>query len=369
MSSVFESLVAAAVRAPSGDNSQPWRFEIDFVTRRIDLILDETRDPSPMNAGQRMARIALGAAFENLLLISQANGLEPELLTAQKPSLISLRLRGDGASAIRIPNEIMDRVTNRRFYEHKPLEDVVLKALHEGAPPLENVRTIWITDRLVIEDLARIIAKADLEMFGEPSMRRAFLKNVRFDAPDGEEVDRGLSLASLELSRFERLALPTMGRLPDWLLRYGGGLRAFGTKARKLVESASGLCLILASGSDQTTDIAVGRAMQRAWLSLTKHGFAAQPMMSLPVLENAASNASLPGSNTLNVERVVTLSRAACEVVGQGNESRIAFILRFGFAAPPSGRTGRLPIEQAIVAKPPTMAERAPANETAGFHS
>src|SRR5262249_54497500 len=110
MESVLESLVAAAVRAPSGDNTQPWRFRIDPDARRIDLILDETRDPSPMNAGQRMARIALGAAFENLLLVAQVNGLQPEVTHAKQPALISLRLNADGVSIIRIPNEILDRV-------------------------------------------------------------------------------------------------------------------------------------------------------------------------------------------------------------------------------------------------------------------
>ena len=47
----------------SSKNTQPWRFEVEGD--RIAVLLDETRDPSPMNSGQRMARIALGAALEN----------------------------------------------------------------------------------------------------------------------------------------------------------------------------------------------------------------------------------------------------------------------------------------------------------------
>ncbi len=48
----LESLVEAATRAPSGDNTQPWRFEIREKSNQILIHLDESRDTSPMNAGQ-----------------------------------------------------------------------------------------------------------------------------------------------------------------------------------------------------------------------------------------------------------------------------------------------------------------------------
>ena len=54
MNPPIETLLAAAVHAPSGDNTQPWRFELDAGQGRIVLHLDPTRDPSPMNAGQRL---------------------------------------------------------------------------------------------------------------------------------------------------------------------------------------------------------------------------------------------------------------------------------------------------------------------------
>src|SRR5262249_47838431 len=56
MNARWATLLAAACRAPSGDNRQPWRFEIDETEMRLTLQLDPNRDPSPMNAGQRMSR-------------------------------------------------------------------------------------------------------------------------------------------------------------------------------------------------------------------------------------------------------------------------------------------------------------------------
>src|SRR6266545_357605 len=91
-SGAFESLLAAACRAPSGDNTQPWRFIVDPDGGRVALQVDETRDPSPMNAGQRMARIAVGAVLENLLRAAEGHGWAAELELVSPPELAAVRL-------------------------------------------------------------------------------------------------------------------------------------------------------------------------------------------------------------------------------------------------------------------------------------
>ena len=120
-------------------------------------------------------------------------------------------------------------------------------------------------------------------------MRRAFLDKVRFDEPPRRRVEEGLSLGSLEVERL-RSGWPSgsMRRMPDRLLKLGGVSRVFAGKARQLVRSASGLCLVVAPDGDESTDLTVGRALQRAWLALAAEGLATQPMMSLLVLENVA---------------------------------------------------------------------------------
>ena len=91
-------------------------------------------------------------------------------------------------------------------------------------------------------------------------------------------------------------------------------------------------------------DLLVGRAMQRAWLSLHASGLAVQPMMSLVVLENLSNHGDteLMGSHGDEIPRALYAEfRALIPEVGNG---RPAFLLRFGFASPPSGRTGRRPL-------------------------
>jgi hypothetical protein len=338
-------LLGAAIRAPSGDNTQPWRFEVDAEGGRVAFFVDEARDPSPMNAAQRMARIAVGAALENVLRTAERSGWEVQTEEPVAPAVAVVRLRpGPGRD---VEPAIAARVTNRRTYDGRPVPDDVLARLKEQTPLRDGITSAWVVDRQRLAALADLIGRADAAMFGEASMRRAFLHNVRFDAPPGAEVEEGLSLASLEVFGKDRLALRMMPWVPGWLLRLGGGLRAFAANARRLVAGAAGLCLVVAPDRAAATDLAVGRAMQRAWLALTAEGLAVQPMMSLPVLDNALEHGGAGLAASLGPEvppLLAELGRLAPEV-GAG---RLAYLMRFGYAAGVSGRTGRRPLSAVV---------------------
>lgn len=121
---------------------------------------------------------------------------------------------------------------------------------------------------------------------------------------------------------------------------------------RRIRGSSSGPAAIRGGVRRQETDLAVGRALQRAWGDLTREGLAAQPMMSLLVLENIADHGragELSGRTRRTVAACSRQLRVLAPEIGSG---RPAFLLRFGHAAPPTGRAGRLP---------PSVSTRAPA--------
>jgi hypothetical protein len=351
MEARLESVIAAAARAPSGDNTQPWRFEADGGT--IALRLDERSDPSPMNAGQRMARIAAGAALENLLRAARDLGLRAELDPDPSPDLARVHLLDEGDPDGHVAPQIGQRSTNRRPYDSRPVADEVLEQLARETPELDGVVTHWLVGADRLEPLARAIGRADAVMFGEPSMRNAFQSKVRFDRPPDEAVEEGLSIGSLELTGSDRLALRVMRRLPDFVLKLAGASAVFESKARNLVAGSSGLLVVTAADDHPATDLAVGRAAERAWLALTARGLAAQPMMSLPVLENALVNGDERLRTALGIDRVKSLLDDFRALVPEMGGRRPAWLMRFGFASPPSGRTGRLPIARLIASPAP----------------
>lgn len=346
----LETLISAAILAPSGDNTQPWSFRLDSAAgRRINVGVNETRDNSPMNAGQRMSRIAVGAAVENMLRTAQANGwyVRPDVTVTKNVLMLRLDDVPDGAG--QIDGLLTQRSVNRRVYRGTPVSQEIAEYLQEETPVLDGVRTYWICERSRLHSLASVIGRADAVMFGHRSMRRAFLANVRFDAPPDAQVEHGLSLASLELSRFQQYTLQRFGPLPDAVLKATGGVQFFRRQARKLVESASGLCVIAAPDDRPETDFAVGRAMQKAWLALTKADLAVQPMMTLAALENVLTYGTPDLIASVGKYQVQALMKRFRELVPELGGDRPAWIMRFGEAPPPSGRVGRLPLEKVMM--------------------
>ena len=357
----INALIKAAIRAPSGDNTQPWRFVVNESQRTITLMPVPGRDPSPMNVRQRMTRIAIGAALENMLRTAAHNGLKVEL-DDDNPSAVVVRLADCDRLdlAVQFDEAILARVTNRRVYQGRAVPPEALATLESELTDSCETATRLIVGTHRLATLAEIVGRADEVMFGAPTMRRAFLANVRFDAPFDAEVEEGLSLASLELSIANRLALRILPSLPQWTVRLMGIPRTLRRNAVRLVQSSAGVALVVAHDRADESDVAVGRAMQRAWLALCARGLAVQPMMSLPVLDNALENGSSKLLATLGQARVQSLMhelRMALPEIGHG---RPAALLRFGYASPPSGRTGRLPLESVSEDAAPVL-DRQPA--------
>ncbi|MGE3806995.1 MAG: hypothetical protein AB7K24_20215 [Gemmataceae bacterium] len=340
------TLLEAAVLAPSGDNMQPWLFKVDAEANTLDLHLSEWADRSPLNLGRRMDRIALGAAFTNMVRTADHLGRVLEASPPLAPALASLQVGAERASAGHVPAEVKARVTNRRLYHgtllaHKTRRD--LEALDHGLP---GITLHWVFDGAARGRWAELIARADRLMFGLAEIRNALLGNVRFDAPASAEVDRGLSLGSLELSAVETLGMKSLRVLPDWLLKQSGLLRLFAKHAHDLVASSSGLCLLVGPDGSQASDFLIGQAMQQVWLELTRLELAVQPMMSLLILENIDDQGGAELVDQVGRVAIQSLRDDWRAVVPELSARRPGFLLRFGVAESPTSRTGRIPWQQ-----------------------
>ena len=349
---VLTWLIAAAGRAPSGDNTQPWQMTPCLDPLAIDFYLDPARDLSPMNAGQRMALIACGAAIQNVLLLARERGYNPRLslksaadfsTSPQLIARITLTEPLRPTACDHAERTILERVCNRRLYDARTVSPLILAELKQATPATHGIQTHWIADPPVLDSLASFVGDADRIMFGERSMRSAFLANVRFDLPPHARATEGLPLGSLEISKAQGAGMRAIGACPDMVFRAAGGAAMFAAHARKLIRSASGLCLIAADSVADHADLRAGQALQRAWLTLTELGLAAQPMMSLLVLDNALRR----GDHALAMRLaqrgapvVVSDFHEAVRLLGLDGQPR--FLLRFGYAAAPSGRMGRL---------------------------
>jgi nitroreductase len=335
----IERILDAAHLAPSRDNLQPWRFVVDSET--VSFLVDTERDRSPANASGRMARIAVGAAIECALLRAGRMGMIIRFQPPRPGALATIAF----TAPKRFPEPdkaLLRRATNRHLYDSRPIDDATFAWVREATPALDSARTVWF-GRERVRTLGPIVEEAETLFFTDQRSRDAALGAVRFDVRDREEVTYGMSLGSMDLSAPERVTFDTLRRTPQERLAAMGIFKKTGARARRLIESASGVCVITANGSDPAADVAAGRAMQRAWIALTRRGLVAQPMSSIPALEATAE----PGEG---VAEVLAAARAAFPSLERG--SRIALLLRFGWAPAPTVRARRLPLEESVALEP-----------------
>src|SRR3989344_4799077 len=77
MEEAIKKILEIAVHAPSGENCQPWRFEVEG--NRIHIYNLPERDNSLYNLGQGASFVAHGALIENMLIAASALGYRADV--------------------------------------------------------------------------------------------------------------------------------------------------------------------------------------------------------------------------------------------------------------------------------------------------
>ena len=345
-----EHLVEFAVKAPSGDNAQPWRFAYRPDTGILSLEIDESRVDSPKSMWRFVARLSCGAAMENLLRAAPCLGLEATMLAPEEGEVCRLRL--EPARAPRNQPDVLDvlsrRTTNRSIYPPAAISSQAAQRLQAATPALGGVRTFWIWERERIDQLAETLYEIDAAMYGIRLIWRSIERRIRFDRPWKEEVAVGLATGALELPRLKLLAIRCLGCIPHSLLRTLGIVRALSRRTLGLIRSAQGLCYVVADDDRPETDILAGRVVESAWLALTAEGISAHPMNSIALMEHAISHGE-PGPRSsveaASIERLIEKFHA---LVPEAAGRRSVFLMRFGLAPAPTSRNGRLPIDEVL---------------------
>ncbi len=345
----IERILDAAHLAPSHDNTQPWRFVVAGET--ISFLVDAERDRVPAGSGMvstREARIAVGAAVECALLRAGRMGALVRFDTPAAGALVTLTI----TAPKRIPEPdkaLLRRSTNRRAYDGRPIDDATFTWLGDATGPLDATRTYWF-GRERVRTLGPLVEEGEELAYAQPAGREASLRAIRFDARDREEVTHGVSMGSLELTPAERTTLDSLRHLPPDRLAASGAFKKMGARGRRLMESASGVCVVAVKGDDPASDVAVGRAMQRAWLALTRKGLAAHPMSAIARLE-ALLSIEATASTLVERERVEGVVKALRSAFPNlEREARIGMLLRFGWAPAPTALVRRRSLEDSVAA-------------------
>ena len=193
-----EIVAAAAIRAPSGGNAQPWHIEARDGSVSIRLAPEHS---TTMDVGYRASAVALGAATFNARVAAAAHGLvgnvdfQPGDEASPLSAIVHLSA-GDDPELSPLYEAMLRRETNRRRGDRVPIPVRTLELL-DSAARSEGARLHILSGSAEVDRAATILAEADRIRYLTPQLHAEMFAELR--SPGDPSPESGIDVRSLEL--------------------------------------------------------------------------------------------------------------------------------------------------------------------------
>jgi molybdopterin/thiamine biosynthesis adenylyltransferase len=275
---VANIVAAAANRAPSGGNVQPWSIETAENGLTIGLAPERT---SALDVGFRGSAVAVGAAVFNARVAAAAHSrLGPVTVTddGEDAPLRATVGFGDGGDPTlgALYEPMLLRVTNRALGKPLELPAQAIVALQSAAYD-EGARLRVLTDRTQLEAAAQLLGAADRIRYLTARLHAEMIGELRW--PGDADPDTGIDVGSLGLDASDEAVLGILRRadVMAHLAEWNAGT-ALGDFTRDRVSTASGLGVVTVTGTRLTDFARGGSSAEAVWICAEQHGLAVQPI-------------------------------------------------------------------------------------------
>lgn len=340
--------------APSGDNTQPWRFE-PVSERRVRIHGFDTREHCVYDLDGRPSRLSIGALIETLVVAASLQGMRVEVEREpgrpETAPLFDLRLEpAPGLAADPLAPFILQRTVQRRPLSRRPLTMEERRALEAAVGPDHEV--LWFDTAARRREMAWLMFRsAHIRLTIEEAYRvHASIIEWRARTSEDRVPDAALGADPLSLVAM-RWAMRNWPRM-RFVGKYLGGTLA----PRLQMDLIPGLfCaghLVVASRAPRPVgeagldaDFAAGRAVQRMWLTAESLGLRHQPEMT-PLIFSRYSDEGVPFSRDASaIRKAGDLARLFDLLLGPGVRTRAVWLGRIGAGPRATARSVRRPLE------------------------
>ena len=297
----YAELIRAAIQAPSGHNSQPWKFYIDSSS--IEIVPDFTKALPVVDANHRELYISLGCAVENLCLAAKEKGYRPAPSITQKDdSTYSIRVELTEEQVQKDPlfQAIDTRQTNRSAYSHRMIDPDTISMIREVSCQEGTQFSMYPRKSETYNTLSEYIYRGNAIQMQDKAFKKELLSWIRFNKKHIRKTKDGLT--------HEVMGTPAT---PSFLGKLIVGLflkpDPQNKTDRKKLESSSHLVLFTTKNNTPREWIALGRTLERFLLKTTSLGIANAYMN--PPCEVKALAEELRGGLTKNREYPALLLR------------------------------------------------------------
>ena len=332
-------IAAAAIRAPSASNAQPWYVEAGSDVITIRLAPEHT---STLDVGFRASAVALGAALFNVKVAAASQRvLGPVTVLEDVDGALlqaTVHLReGSDPDLAGLYEPMLARGTNRHLGKPHPITADTIEWLNAVAER-EGAQQHLVTERDDIARVATIFAAADRIRYLTPRLHADMISELRW--PGDRRPDTGIDVRGLELDPSDLAVLDILKR-PDVmaaLAQWNAGT-ALGDDARRRVSASSAVAVISVSGGSLTDYARGGSAVEAVWIAMQQRGLAVQPIS--PVFLYARNAEDLTELSTSFADELGDLQQEFRQLVRLPADNFPVLVLRFAVDGGASVRSRR----------------------------
>lgn len=352
--SMIENILNLARWAPSGDNTQIWRFEI-FSEEHLVVHAYDTRDEVLYDFDGRASQLAVGALLESIrIAASHFNHdirYQRRLDAPETKPLIDVYLQPAKNDAIPDPlfPYLRVRSTQRRPMRRRALNDREKATLEQSLG--QDFQVVWLEGRAKRLSSWLLFRLADIRL----RMPEAFKVHSQVIEWHARYSEDRIPAQAVGLNPLMTRLLPQFMKdwervrfLNQWLM---GSLLprieldllpALFSGAHFVLRSNSPL-----SGIDASFD--AGQVLQRFWLTATKLNLQFQPTYSpIAFMQYHAAGREVSATPGLD-EQIAPLLDGFATLYGKDAWQHAFFMGRIGAGNPPSSRSVRLPLDKLMV--------------------
>ena len=261
----FEFLVAQAVKAPSGHNTQPWKFRQNESA--VEIYPDFDRRLPVVDPDDRELFVSLGCAVENLCLAAQTKGYKSAVSVGDKGVITVSLAEEAGVKPSPLFNQIDARQTNRSVYSG---EEIALDALKR----LQAIRSedgvsvhYYARQTKQFNDIEQYVFQGNTNQMQNEAFKAELKSWMRFNKKHQDQTLDGLSYAVFGAPNVPRwMAEPIMSMAIN--------AKTQNKADREKIASASHLVLFTTRENSWREWVDLGRTLQRFLLTATELGIA-----------------------------------------------------------------------------------------------
>ena len=346
MDTHIKDILELAVWAPSGDNSQPWRFVVKGNEVNVYNLPD--RDNPVLNFRQAGSYVAHGGLIENAVIAASVKGYRAIIRLFPDKSdptfVATLVFEKANVAADLLWGVITTRHTNRKPYRPLPLTQEERNALLSVVPELgleASARVGLIEDAESRKRLGAAGASVEQVILENRELHGILFKDVVWSEKEELEKHSGLYLDAMEFSPPQRALFGLARRWSFMRVANAIGFPKFiSWQDAKIYATGSALGAVIMKSSGPEDFVNAGRIMQRLWLRVTACGLWLHPITALlfaAARVRAGEASMLSAAHRELIEREY---REVEQVFGASAET-VAMMFRIGHADPPRAHSSR----------------------------